>query len=62
MTEAGEPFVSFHTQEGMDILLRRTGFSAIAFLTPEAAAARYFTPPRRDLPPPDRINIVRAAK
>ena len=58
----GEAFVSFFTPDEMDALLRRCGFSDIAFLTPQDAQAAYFTPPRHDLPAPARTNIVSAAK
>jgi methyltransferase (TIGR00027 family) len=58
----GEAFVSYFSPETMADKLTRHGFAAIDFLTPEKAAARYYTPPRRNLPPPTQTNIVRAVK
>jgi methyltransferase (TIGR00027 family) len=58
----GEAFVSYFTPEAMADKLTGSGFSSFDFLTPEKAAARYFAPPRRDLPLPAQTNIVRATK
>jgi hypothetical protein len=61
VAEAGEPFVSFFTVEEMETELKCCGFSQLSFLTPDEAKAIYFTPPRRDLPPPRQTNIVMAS-
>jgi hypothetical protein len=44
------------------VALPQLGECAADFLPPEKAAARYFIPPRRDLPPPPRTSIVYASK
>jgi methyltransferase (TIGR00027 family) len=58
----GEMFRSHFTAEGLDAKLRAFGFVDVSFLTPEIAAARYFTGRRDDLPPPRRASIVRARR
>ena len=59
---AGEAFVGFFTQAEMEAELKRCGFDQVWFLEPEAAVRSYFTPSRRDLPPPRQTNIASAWK
>lgn len=56
----GEAFVSVFTPEEMAEKLTAHGFARQDFLTPEQAAAEYFTPPI-SLPAPRRGGVVYAA-
>jgi methyltransferase (TIGR00027 family) len=58
----GEMFRSHFSAEGLEAKLRAFGFVDVSFLTPEIAAARYYSGRRDDLPPPRRTSIVRARR
>jgi methyltransferase (TIGR00027 family) len=58
----GEPFRSQFATKDLEAKLRGFGFVDVTFLTPEIAAARYFTGRRDDLPAPRRTSIVRARR
>lgn len=57
----GEPFVSTFTPEAMAQVLTERGFRSLDFLTPEKAAARYYTPLHEGLPAPRRTTILCAS-
>jgi methyltransferase (TIGR00027 family) len=57
---AGEPWITRFTPLGMETKLRETGFSRVAFLEPEEAAARYYQDRSDGLPPPRRISTALA--
>jgi methyltransferase (TIGR00027 family) len=61
VAELGEPYVTFFTPEKIEAEMRSAGFSDVEFLTVEKARQLYFTPLRRDLPLPERINILHAS-
>ena len=54
----GEPWVSYFEPEAIEAKLLNAGFSAVEFLSPENAKARYFQQRPPDLPVPRRRNIV----
>ncbi len=54
---AGEPWLSYFEPAALEALLRRTGFSAVDFLTPAQAQARYYTGRTDGLMAPERISI-----
>jgi len=54
----GEPWVSYFEPEAIEAKLLSAGFSAVEFLSPEIAEARYFQQRPPDLPVPRRKNIV----
>jgi methyltransferase (TIGR00027 family) len=55
----GEPWISYFEPAEIEGVLRAHGFSAVSFLTREAAIRQYYEN-RRDLLPPRRISIVSA--
>lgn len=59
--ELGEPWLTYFTSEELSDHLRAIGFSEIAVLTPEAAAARYFTNRHDGLRPPNYGGLIRAS-
>jgi methyltransferase (TIGR00027 family) len=56
----GEVFRSHFSTDGLEAKLREFGFTDVWFLTPDAAAERYFKGRRDDLSPPRRTSIARA--
>ena len=58
----GEPWVSCFEPDVLEAKLRGDGFSKVEFLTPTEAEARYFRQRPKDLPVPNKINILYAVK
>jgi methyltransferase (TIGR00027 family) len=59
---AGEPWLSYFEPDALERKLRSFGFSQVEFLTPDRAAARYFSNRADGLPPPRRTTIVSATR
>ena len=57
-----EPWVACFTPDAIAAKLHAAGFSAVTFLTPAEAEARYFRDRPADLPVPARANIVSAVR
>lgn len=62
VAESSEPFVSFFTPVEMEAKLRRSGFDAVHFLTPDEIRERYYNGRPADLPLPRRLGILTAAR
>jgi O-methyltransferase involved in polyketide biosynthesis len=60
--EVGEPWISYFESEQIEQKLRRFGFSAIEFLTPDESRSRYFRDRADQLPAPRRTTIVSAIR
>ena len=60
--QAGEPWLSYFEPGALEQKLRSFGFSQVEFLTPNNAAARYFSNRTDGLPPPRRTTIVSATR
>jgi methyltransferase (TIGR00027 family) len=58
----GEPFVSCFEPDALEAKLLGAGFSKVEFLTPEEVEARYFRQRPKDLPMPNKINILCAVR
>jgi methyltransferase (TIGR00027 family) len=58
----GEPWISYFEPEVIEAKLRGAGFSAVEFLSPAKAEARYFRERPTDLPVPKRTNIACAVR
>jgi methyltransferase (TIGR00027 family) len=58
----GEPWISYLEPDEMEKKLRGAGFSAVEFLAPSEAEARYFRDRPPDLPVPKRTSIVSAMR
>jgi hypothetical protein len=56
----GEPWVTYFEPGALDAKLRTSGFSKIEFLLPAEAEERYFRQRPKDLPVPNRKNILSA--
>jgi methyltransferase (TIGR00027 family) len=56
----GEPWLTYFEPAALARKLRDLGFGTVEFLTPAAAAARYFANRTDGLPAPRRTTIVRA--
>jgi methyltransferase (TIGR00027 family) len=59
---AGEPFLSYLSRADVEAKLLQAGFASVGFLTPEEAAALYFSPPSQDLQPPTSTGIAYAIR
>jgi methyltransferase (TIGR00027 family) len=57
---AGEPWLTYFEPHVLECKLESFGFSQVAFLTPNRAAARYFSNRSDGLLPPQRTSIVSA--
>jgi O-methyltransferase involved in polyketide biosynthesis len=58
----GEPWVSCFEPDALEAKLLGAGFSKVEFLTPTEAEERYFRKRPRDLPVPNKINILYAVR
>ena len=57
-----EPWVSCFEPGVLEAKLRGDGFSKVEFLTPEEVETRYFRQRPKDLPMPNKINILCAVR